>query len=73
MANKEIDWKIRWLVMMAGIVIMMLGQGSLLWIIIGASVAFVGIYYGTKDIFLAYLKGILNRLWKRIKGYLPPF
>jgi len=50
----------------------MLGQGNLIQIIVGASLAFIGIYYGTKDIFLAYLKKRGNRFWEYIRGFLPP-
>lgn len=73
MANKEIDWKIRWLVIVVGIVIMMLGQGSLIQIIVGATIALTGIYYGTKDVFLAYIKKRINRFLEYIKSFLPPF
>lgn len=70
---KNLDWKTRWLIMVAGIVIMMLGQSSLLLILTGMTVALFGIYYGTKDAFLAYLKRLLVRIWVYIRDFLLPF
>ena len=69
---EELGWKKRWIIIIAGIAIMTLGQGNLIQIIIGASLALVGIYYGTKDIFLAYLKKRIYRFWKYIRGFIPP-
>jgi len=70
---KKLDWKVRWLIIMAGVFVMYCGQGSLLWILFGMAVALLGIYYGTKDAFLAYIKKRINRFFDYIKGFLPPF
>jgi len=64
--TQKLDWKKRWIIIITGIVIMMLGQGNLFQIIVGTTIALIGIYYGTKDWLLAYFRKMLGRIIDKI-------
>ena len=71
--TQKLNWKKRWIIIIVGIAIMILSQGNLFQIIVGATIALIGIYYGTKDWLLAYFRKMLGRVIDKIKPYLPPF